>query len=1841
MIGCIRKRALVSVAAAVWRVKGLFAGVFVSLFLIVPTSPGQVVINEISAANSDRQLQRTQPGYPKLGTTTPWYLAGYDDSLWPEGKGPFGFGTFRGVTFGVNTSGLMKDKIPSLYVRKSFTASPAQAASQEQLQLIVRHNDGFIAFLNGNEVARLNMGNPGMFAYRDQTAFNTNSGSESIALSLGIASNLLVSGNNILCIQAHNKAITSTDSDTFLCQADLRLGITSSVSLVTNNAVWRYLVGAVEPSGGVIDYGLLNGVPVTATWATLGFNDSSWPEANGPFGIESAIPPDYILGTNLFSQVYNKASSIYSRALFSATASEAASTNALQLILDYDDGIIVYLNGREIARRNVGTTNTITPYNAVAQPSHNANGDNGGTTTNMQETVTLGAAKTLIAGGYNVLAVQLFNSATNGSDMIGRVTLATTGPNARVLAKPEDAACFFIGTSEPQRDGGEEEEDGGADVEEDTPDSEGDWIELFNRGAETANLTGWSLTDDAEKPRKWYFPANSSIPPGGYLVVMATGYDVGPSDGATYLHTNFKLSSDGEYLGLVNAAGQVVSEIAPAYPPQDPFHSYGRNLFGAYVYSDTASPGAANSGMLFSGIAQPPVFSHLGGFYSASFPLQLSSADPLATIRYTVDGTEPTELTGVAYSAPVTISSNTAFRARCFKAGKIPSKTVTQTYFINQSAARRSLAAISFTADPVLALYGPNASGGPTNGEGIMAIKGGGYTNYSSKIMWYNRGDMSAFNMPSLHGRCAERASGFEYYPTSGVPLRTDLGLRISSSGYSRPQLVLSDKPSARFTPGDPKQKPSFNIFFRSELGESPQDYPFFPDSKITKFEDIRIRAGKNDITNPFIRDELMRRIFIGTGQEGSRGLFTSIYINGVWKGYFNICEHLREAFMQQHHNSTAAWDVQQVSEFASGDAIHWNSTIAYLRTNNLATVTAYQGVDNFLDVDNVIDYLLVNIYAATSDWPQNNWVAAHERSDAGRWRFYMWDAEGGLGGFGRTTIHDIFIGDKNGDGVTDTGETYLNIGASAKTTYTKDIRVVYTLLVASPEFRLRFADRIQKHFFHAGCLTRASMEKIHYALCDQINPIMKETINQYVNQSFFTNWIQSSVRRDVVFGQFAKYGLWPATLAPEFSQHGGEIATNSWVSITNLNSVGSIYFTTNGVDPRALGGAVAGALYTSPLRFPATATLKARVLAGGEWSPLQEATFVVPLRIPYFLPPGNADWTVDANWSTDPLPYPNGIGAAALIGAPASANREANLRAPVTIGALTFNQDDTPYRNKISDSGSTNTLTFMSTNSNAALTVNGFGPGYVELEVDAGVILGTNLTISVNNPTGTVSYGALRLKENWSGPGGLTKEGVGLAAFTGDGGLTFTGPTVINRGVLQFEQPSSPVRSRAVTVNPGGQLRMTTPSTAGAPCVYDLGGDLTLNSLGRGGELPDVSGLGVSGALRYDPVSNDSVAIISNRIVFAGPSAIHVENARNALQLSGPLLGTYSFVKTGSGNLILPAMSKSYYVPVCVSNGTLTVHGRIISPVEVAANAQLSGTGMVGPVHGSGTVALDGTILSSPAAIGLNYAFSFTTGAPDYLHATGSGNSVLRLLSIRRGGAAPMIDVYLDLPAIAAGDCLRGGFFVECGDDLNDFLASAVMRFYEPSESGSQAFAGRLYAPYSGMLALAVTAMPETADFGDGPRQGYVMEIRAAGQPVSFSEWLQVNFPAPVNPSDPQITAPFATPYGGPLPNLFRYALNIGINEPVADKLPRLALLHGNPIYTFRFDPGKRDIVYRVEASSAVTGDWTRVLFDSRTADPAQWNWDGQSILLFDEASGPALFPAQYYRLRIQLAEP
>jgi len=199
-----------------------------------------------------------------------------------------------------------------------------------------------------------------------------------------------------------------------------------------------------------------------------------------------------------------------------------------------------------------------------------------------------------------------------------------------------------------------------------------DWLELYNPAADAVNLSGWYLTDSASNRTKWQFPA-VSLPAGGYLVIFASNKD--RRDPTRELHTNFALSADGEYLGLIMPDGvTVASEYAPAFPAQSAGTTYGlaaETLTPAYLSKPT--PGAPNGPGGNATIREIVTFSQEPGAFTQPFSLELFGSAPGQHIRYAATPpssagaqiAEPTEASP-RFTTPLVVGAPMLIRAAVF-----------------------------------------------------------------------------------------------------------------------------------------------------------------------------------------------------------------------------------------------------------------------------------------------------------------------------------------------------------------------------------------------------------------------------------------------------------------------------------------------------------------------------------------------------------------------------------------------------------------------------------------------------------------------------------------------------------------------------------------------------------------------------------------------------------------------------------------------------------------------------------------------------------------------------------------------------------------------------------------------------------------------------------------------------------------------------------------------------------------------------------------------------------------------------------------------------------------------
>ena len=599
---------------------------------------------------------------------------------------------------------------------------------------------------------------------------------------------------------------------------------------------------------------------------------------------------------------------------------------------------------------------------------------------------------------------------------------------------------------------------------------------------------------------------------------------------------------------------------------------------GAYLEQPT--PGASNNTAWNLGRVADTKFSVNRGFVQAPFDLVLSTATPDARIRYTLDGSEPTASEGLVYSAPLRINRTTSIRAAAFKPDYRPTDVDTHTYIFLVDVVAQSANPPGFptTWAGVSADYGmdPRITREPTSAdrmnESLQALPSLAITTPNDNLFGSSRG---IYANPERSGIDWERPASFEWINADGSSgFQMDCGIRIQG-GYFRQRHVT--------------QKHSLRLLFKKAYGPGRLREDLFGEfGAAQEFDTLVLRAGANDgyawndarDTEQFTRDEFGRRCLLAMGQPSPRGQFAHLYLNGLYWGLYNLTERPAEDFSATYlGGEPEEWDAVNSGEIKSGSLEAWNIFIASVR--NVTTLADYQrlkglnpdgtrnsALPEYFDATNYIDYMLVNIWGGNWDWPNKNfWFGRHRGGLAGGFKFYLWDFENTMGN--------------------NRGRSPLDMVSPRSDIADSWVGEPHTRLKLINEYKIEFADRVQRHFFNGGTLAPESLIERYRELADHVEPaIIAETArwgdDNWPTPQDLADWqrerdwilgVYLPQRTGVVLAQLRSAGLFPKTAAPVIEPPGGSLASSTPIVLST--SASELFYTTNGLDPRLPGGAV------------------------------------------------------------------------------------------------------------------------------------------------------------------------------------------------------------------------------------------------------------------------------------------------------------------------------------------------------------------------------------------------------------------------------------------------------------------------------------------------------------------------------------------------------------------------------------------------------------------------------------------------------------------------------------------
>lgn len=425
------------------------------------------------------------------------------------------------------------------------------------------------------------------------------------------------------------------------------------------------------------------------------------------------------------------------------------------------------------------------------------------------------------------------------------------------------------------------------------------------------------------------------------------------------------------------------------------------------IFTDSPAPGTSTA---------PLAFSHNPGFYTEPFQLELTSALKNAQIYYTTDGSVPdparvvtdavwatlpiaTRQRTFVYQNPVDVAALTrrandisliptnvdlgveyppawappagevekaaVIRAVVVRAGRVEAQA-TRSFFIAAQGRRR------YTL-PVVSLA--------TNRANFFSPDSGIYVPGNSEVKNYD-----------LRGSAWERAAHMELFDIRGSrPVAQELGVRTHGGG----------------TRGLPQK--SLRLYARSEYGTSRLRYRFFPSKPINNFNRILLRNGGNDWWAGLMRNPVVQTLVQHLSLDAQHYQPTIVFINGEYWGLHNFRDRLDADHLETHYGIprdqvTILDHDRRVVEGKPGDEAPFREFLTRVSDGQLKSMSDF---DRYMDVSQYLDYLITQMYAANTDWPQHNvllWrysgpdIPQTTGPRDGRWRWMLSDVDRSLG---------------------------------------------------------------------------------------------------------------------------------------------------------------------------------------------------------------------------------------------------------------------------------------------------------------------------------------------------------------------------------------------------------------------------------------------------------------------------------------------------------------------------------------------------------------------------------------------------------------------------------------------------------------------------------------------------------------------------------------------------------------------------------------------------------------------------------------------------------------------------
>lgn len=592
-------------------------------------------------------------------------------------------------------------------------------------------------------------------------------------------------------------------------------------------------------------------------------------------------------------------------------------------------------------------------------------------------------------------------------------------------------------------------------VENDFPDS---WVELYNTTDNDFNLQGCCIGLNNEISSAYKIPVDTVIPTKGHILIFCDKED-------NLLHTNFRLDSGKGDLYFFDVNGSVLDKIHLKKMPA-PNVAYGRISDGSaeWQYEIIPTAGQKNERNGSDKLLPDPIFSKTGGVFSG--PIEVTISMPMGDypvdtkIYVTTDGREPDKTSLSDISFTFDINKSTVIRAKLISDSALTNRSVTQSYIYHYQE----------TGLPIISIV----SNDDYFYDSSIGILQGGDNDHTQNCY-------QEWRRPINAEMYAHDSNGDSHQQVFNQLCETMVG-----GNYSR---AFPQK--------------SLKLYAHKRWGTKRFTGDFWEDKPdVTKVKSFMLRNGGTACLYGKINDALIQKVF-GTrlsDLDWQASQPALLYINGVYKGIFNMRERSDEDYVESNYNGLEDIELHNGN---STKCVYYsskereNTLFEHFYERYTDPDCSYNELSELMDIDNFLATFITEMFSTNYDWPHNNISVWRELNENGKWRWILKDID--YAGLKQPVTFNMF--------------NYLfeprdseceEVKARISLTYYGI--VLYEKMMSYPQFREAFIDKFTAYL---GDFLKPSITiPLIHQMNDEIESEIEQTYNAYIdNDKWYGVW--------------------------------------------------------------------------------------------------------------------------------------------------------------------------------------------------------------------------------------------------------------------------------------------------------------------------------------------------------------------------------------------------------------------------------------------------------------------------------------------------------------------------------------------------------------------------------------------------------------------------------------------------------------------------------------------------------------------------------------------------------------